>query len=71
MTIKLEQELYITMNIGKSRDNFNKDGKSKCFNYNIYRHMVKNCWKLKKERETRKCYKCNKVKHLAKNYRLE
>ena len=31
--------------------------------------MVKNCRKLKKEKETRKCYKCDKVKHLAKNCR--
>jgi len=30
------------MNIGKNNDNF-KDGKPKCFNYNKYRHMVKEC----------------------------
>jgi len=32
--------------------------------------MVKDYKKLNKEREIRKCYKCNKVRHLAKNYRL-
>ena len=31
----------IAIDIGKSRDNFNKDGKLRCFNCNIYRHMVK------------------------------
>ncbi len=36
MTIKLEQELYITMNIGKSRDNFNKDGEIKNVSTTIY-----------------------------------
>jgi len=30
------------MDIGKSNDNF-KDEKSKCFNCNKYRHMVKEC----------------------------
>ena len=30
------------MDIGKSNDNF-KDGKPKCFNYNKYRYMVKEC----------------------------
>ena len=46
------------MNIEKSNDNF-KDRKSKCFNYNKYSHMAKKYWK-KKEKETRKCFKCNK-----------
>ena len=30
------------MDIGKSKNNF-KDGKPKCFNYNKYRHMAKEC----------------------------
>jgi len=30
---------------------------------------VKECRKFKKEKETRKCYKCDKVGHLAKDYR--
>ena len=32
--------------------------------------MVNDCRKLKKERETRKCYKYNNMGHLVKNYRL-
>jgi len=32
--------------------------------------MAKDCQKLKKEKEIRKCYKYNKVGHFAKNYRL-
>jgi len=44
------------INIGKSNDNF-KDGKPKCFNCNKYGYMIKECWK-KKEKETRKCFKC-------------
>ena len=31
------------MDIEKSRDNFDKDGKPKCFNYNTYKHMTKYC----------------------------
>jgi len=30
------------MDIGKSNKNF-KDGKPKCFNYNKYEHMTKEC----------------------------
>jgi len=37
------------MDIGKSNDNF-KDGKPKCFNYNKYRHMVKE-YQLKKKKD--------------------
>ena len=33
----------VPMNIGKSRDNLNKDEKPRCFNYNIYGYIVKNC----------------------------
>ena len=36
------------MNIGKSKDNYNKDRKLRCFNCNIYRHMAKDYWKPKK-----------------------
>ena len=42
-----EQEMSI--DIGKAEDNFDKDGKPKCFNCNIYRHIVKDCKKLKKK----------------------
>jgi len=57
------------MDIGKTKYNYDKDSKLKCFNCNIYRHIVKDCRKPKKEKETRKCYKYNKVKHFAKNYK--
>ena len=59
------------MNIGKSQDNFGKDGKLKYFNYNIYGHLAKKCRRPKKNKEMRKCYKCNKIGHLAKDYRSE
>ena len=57
------------MDIRKARDNFDKDKKLKCFNYNTYRHMVTKYRKPKKEKETRKCYKYNKVGYLAKDCR--
>jgi len=56
------------MDIGKSNDNF-KDGKPKCFNYNKYKHMVKEYWNKKKKKETRKCFKCDKKRHITKNYK--
>ena len=58
------------MDIGKSKDNFDKDRKPRCFNYNIYRHIIKECQKPKKDNKIRKCYNCNKVGHLAKDCRL-
>jgi len=58
------------MNIGKSKDNYDKDRKSRCFNYNIYQYIAKNYRKSKKEKETRKCYKYDKVGHPIKNCRL-
>jgi len=36
------------MEIGKSNENF-KDGELKCFNCEIYRHIARDCKKLKKE----------------------
>jgi len=50
----------LPMNIGKSKENF-KDKKPRCFNYDVYGHMAKDCRKLKKEKDTRKCYKCKQV----------
>ena len=58
------------MDIRKSKDNFDKDGKLRCFNCNIYKHITKKCQKPRKDKETRKCYKCNRVRYLAKDYRL-
>ena len=52
------------MDIRKTNDSF-KDRKPKCFNYNKYSHIAKECWK-KKEKETRKCFKCNKERHIIK-----
>ena len=33
----------ISMNIGKTKDNYNKDKRPKCFNYNKYGHITKKC----------------------------
>jgi len=57
------------MNIGKSQDNFDKDGKPKCFNCYIYEHLAKECRRPKKDKEMRKCYKCDKIEHLARDCR--
>ena len=54
------------MDIGKSNNNF-KDGKPKCFNYNKYEYMAKECQLKKKEWETRKCFKYDKEGHIAKD----
>ena len=54
------------MDIGKSNNNF-KNGKPKCFNYNKYGHMAKECRSEKKEQETWMCFKCNKKGHITKN----
>ena len=35
------RERNIFIDIKKAKDNFNKDGKPKCFNYNIYRYITK------------------------------
>ena len=59
------------MDIGKSKDNYNKDRKPRYFNCNIYGYVAKNFQKLKKEKETRKCYKYDKVGYFTKNCRLE
>ena len=61
-----EQELL--MDIGKSKENF-KDRKSRYFNCNSYGHMIKDCQKLKKEKDNRKCYKYKQVGHIAKDCR--
>ena len=65
------RERNIFIDIKKAKDNFNKDGKPKCFNYNIYGYIVKDCQKLKKEQDTRKCYKCEKIGHITKDCRIE
>jgi len=55
------------MDIGKAKDNFDKDKRPKCFNSNAYGHMVKDCRKPKKEQDTRKCYQYKKIGHIAKD----
>ena len=47
------RERDISINIGKAKDNFDKDGKPKCFNCNVYEYMIKNCRKPKKEWDTK------------------
>ena len=61
----------LLIDIGKAKHNYNKDKKPRYFNYNIYRHIVKDYGKFKKKKETKKYYKYNKMKHLTKNYRSE
>jgi len=58
-----------SMDIGKAQDNFDENGRPRCFNCNAYGHMAREYRKSKKEKETRKCYKYNKVGHLAKDCR--
>jgi len=38
----------------------------KCFNYNKYGHMAKECWK-KKEKEIRRYFRYDKKGHIAKD----
>jgi len=33
----------VLMDIRKYKDNYDKDGKPRCFNYNIYGHIAKDC----------------------------
>jgi len=58
-----------SMDIGKSKDNYDKNRKLRCFNCNIYGYIAKNCWKMEKEKETRRCYRYDKVEHLIRDYR--
>ena len=50
--------------------NYNKEVKPWCLNYNIYGHITKDYREPKREKEMRKYYKCDKVGHLVKNYRI-
>ena len=43
------RERDIPMDIGKAKDNFNKDRKLMCFNCNVYGHIAKNCRKSKRK----------------------
>jgi len=55
------------MDIGKTKNNFNKYGRPKCFNCNTYEHIAKDCRKPKKEQDARKCYKYEKIEHITRN----
>jgi len=55
------------MDIRKSNDNF-KDRKLKCFKYNKYKHIAKEC-RAKKKQETRTYFKCDKEGHIARDYK--
>ena len=59
------------MEIGKAKDNFDKDRKPKYFNYNVYRYMEKYYRKSKKKWDTKKCFKYNKIEHIAKDCKIE
>ena len=56
------------MDIGKSKENF-KDRKPRCFNCDIYRYIAKDYRKLKKEKDTKKCYKYKQVEYITKDCR--
>ena len=58
------------MEIGKSNENF-KDGKLKYFNCEIYRHMARDCKKLKKKKGTQKYYECGRTEHIARDFRIK
>lgn len=62
--------IKVSMDIEKSKDNYNKDRKLRYFNCNIYRHIAKDYQKLKKEKEARKCYKYNKMGYLHKKLQI-
>jgi len=42
----------ILMDIWKSKDNYNKNRKLRCFNCNAYKHIAKDCRKLKKKKRS-------------------
>ena len=54
------------MDIGKTKNNYDKEEKPKCFNCNKYRHIAKECQE-RKEKDSRKCFKCERKCHIAKD----
>ena len=54
------------IDISKTKDNYNKEGRLKCFNCNKYGHIAKECQK-KKEKNLRKCFRYEGVGYIAKN----
>ena len=69
-TRTIYEERGAFMDIGKSKYNYDKNKKPIYFNSNIYKYIVKNCQKPRKEKKTKKYYKCDKVGYLAKNCML-
>ena len=59
------------IDIGKAKESFDKDRKPMCFNCEIYGHMAKDFWKLKKEIDTWKCYECEQIGHIARDCRTK
>ena len=58
------------IDIGKAKDNYDKEERPKCFNCNKYGHITKECWK-KKENDTRKCFKCEQVGYITKDCKIK
>ena len=57
----------VSIDIEKTKNNFDKDGRPKCFNCNIYKHIAKDRRKPKKEQDARKYYKYEKIEHITRN----
>jgi len=64
----MEKEEYL-WTLGSLKTTTTKIESLDAFNYNIYEHIAKYFQKPRKKKETRKCYKCNKVGNLTKNCR--
>ena len=58
------------MDIGKLKENFN-NGKPRYFNCNLYEYIVKDCWRLKKEKDNRKYYKYKCIGYITKDCRTK
>ena len=61
----------IFIDIRKAKNNFDKNRKSKYFDCNIYKHITKDYRKPKKKKNIRKCYKCEKIRYITRDCRIE
>ena len=52
------------MEIGQQQNN-GQGRKPKCYNYNKFGHMAKDCQQPKKEKKPQGCFKCSKEGHIA------
>ena len=52
------------MEIGQQRNN-EQGCRPKCYNYNKFGHMAKDCQQPKKEKKPQECFKCGKEGHIA------